>query len=84
METIKAPPDSRIRPLHNNKGIHAHLVGQPRKHRQNRAMFRKILDDGEAGDNVGLLLRGVDKKEIKEGSGSRKNGFHYSPHQVQS
>lgn len=30
-------------------------------------MFRKILDDGEAGDNVGLLLRGVDKREIKRG-----------------
>ncbi|MFA5325653.1 MAG: elongation factor Tu [Bacteroidales bacterium] len=30
-------------------------------------MFRKILDQGEAGDNVGLLLRGIDKKEIKRG-----------------
>jgi elongation factor Tu len=30
-------------------------------------MFRKILDEGRAGDNVGLLLRGVDKKEIKRG-----------------
>jgi elongation factor Tu len=30
-------------------------------------MFRKILNDGQAGDNVGLLLRGVDKKEIKRG-----------------
>ena len=30
-------------------------------------MFRKILDLGEAGDNVGLLLRGVDKDEIKRG-----------------
>ena len=30
-------------------------------------MFRKILDRGEAGDNVGLLLRGVDKKDIKRG-----------------
>ncbi len=30
-------------------------------------MFRKILDRGEAGDNVGLLLRGVDKNEIKRG-----------------
>ena len=30
-------------------------------------MFRKILDDGQAGDNVGLLLRGVDKNEIKRG-----------------
>ena len=30
-------------------------------------MFRKILDEGEAGDNVGLLLRGIDKAEIKRG-----------------
>ncbi len=30
-------------------------------------MFRKILDDGQAGDNVGLLLRGIDKDEIKRG-----------------
>ena len=30
-------------------------------------MFRKLLDEGEAGDNVGLLLRGIDKTEIKRG-----------------
>ena len=30
-------------------------------------MFRKILDEGQAGDNVGLLLRGVDKTEVKRG-----------------
>ena len=30
-------------------------------------MFRKILDRGEAGDNVGILLRGIDKNEIKRG-----------------
>ena len=30
-------------------------------------MFRKLLPQGEAGDNVGLLLRGVDKKEVKRG-----------------
>ncbi len=30
-------------------------------------MFRKILDEGEAGDNVGLLLRGIDKNEVKRG-----------------
>ena len=30
-------------------------------------MFRKILDEGRAGDNVGLLLRGIDKNEIKRG-----------------
>jgi elongation factor Tu len=30
-------------------------------------MFRKILDRGEAGDNVGILLRGIDKSQIKRG-----------------
>ena len=30
-------------------------------------MFRKLLDEGVAGDNVGLLLRGIDKNEIKRG-----------------
>ncbi len=30
-------------------------------------MFRKILDEGQAGDNVGLLLRGIDKKQIRRG-----------------
>eukprot|EP01031_Cornospumella_fuschlensis_P045585 gene45585-55792_t len=30
-------------------------------------MFRKILDRGEAGDNVGLLLRGIDKESIRRG-----------------
>ena len=37
-------------------------------------MFRKILDTGEAGDNVGLLLRGIDKKEIKRGMVIAKPG----------
>ncbi len=30
-------------------------------------MFRKLLDEGQAGDNVGLLLRGVDKREVERG-----------------
>ncbi len=30
-------------------------------------MFRKILEEGEAGDNVGLLLRGIDKAEVRRG-----------------
>jgi len=30
-------------------------------------MFRKLLDQGQAGDNVGLLLRGVDKRELERG-----------------
>jgi elongation factor Tu len=42
-------------------------------------MFRKILDDGQAGDNVGLLLRGVDKKEIERGMVLSKPGS-ITPH----
>jgi len=37
-------------------------------------MFRKILDEGRAGDNVGLLLRGIDKDEIKRGMVIAKPG----------
>ena len=29
-------------------------------------MFRKILDEGRAGENVGLLLRGIEKEILKE------------------
>jgi len=42
-------------------------------------MFRKILDRGEAGDNVGLLLRGIDKSEIKRGQVIAKPGS-ITPH----
>ena len=42
-------------------------------------MFRKILDQGEAGDNVGLLLRGIDKKDIKRGMVIAKPGS-ITPH----
>lgn len=42
-------------------------------------MFRKILDRGEAGDNVGLLLRGIDKKEIRRGMVIAKPGS-ITPH----
>jgi elongation factor Tu len=42
-------------------------------------MFRKILDRGEAGDNVGLLLRGIDKQEIKRGMVIAKPGS-ITPH----
>ena len=37
-------------------------------------MFRKLLDSGQAGDNVGLLLRGVDRKEIERGQVIAKPG----------
>jgi len=42
-------------------------------------MFRKVLDRGEAGDNVGLLLRGIDKDEIKRGMVIAKPGT-ITPH----
>ncbi|MBQ3882922.1 MAG: elongation factor Tu, partial [Bacteroidales bacterium] len=42
-------------------------------------MFRKLLDQGEAGDNVGLLLRGVDKKDVKRGEVIAKPGT-VTPH----
>ena len=43
-------------------------------------MFRKLLDEGEAGDNVGLRLRGIDKKEIKTGQVLAKPGTIH-PHE---
>jgi elongation factor Tu len=42
-------------------------------------MFRKLLDDGQAGDNVGLLLRGVEKNDIERGMVLAKPGS-ITPH----
>jgi elongation factor Tu len=42
-------------------------------------MFRKLLDDGQAGDNVGLLLRGIEKNEIERGMVLAKKGS-ITPH----
>jgi elongation factor Tu len=42
-------------------------------------MFRKLLDEGRAGDNVGLLLRGIDKKEVERGMVVAKPGS-VNPH----
>ena len=42
-------------------------------------MFRKLLDQGEAGDNVGLLLRGIDKKDVRRGEVVAKPGS-ITPH----
>lgn len=42
-------------------------------------MFRKLLDQGEAGDNVGLLLRGIEKDEVKRGQVIAKPGS-ITPH----
>ena len=42
-------------------------------------MFRKLLDEGQAGDNIGLLLRGVEKNEIERGMVLAKPGS-ITPH----
>ena len=42
-------------------------------------MFRKLLDEGHAGDNVGVLLRGVDKEEVERGMVLAKPGS-ITPH----
>ena len=42
-------------------------------------MFRKLLDQGEAGDNAGLLLRGIDKEDIARGMVLAKPGS-ITPH----
>jgi elongation factor Tu len=43
-------------------------------------MFRKTLDEGEAGDNVGILLRGIEKKDVERGQVLAKPGT-IKPHQ---
>jgi elongation factor Tu len=42
-------------------------------------MFNKLLDDGQAGDNIGTLLRGIDKKEVERGQVLAKPGS-ITPH----
>src|SRR5205807_8891678 len=37
-------------------------------------MFRKLLDEGQAGDNIGALLRGIDKDEVQRGQVLAKPG----------
>ena len=43
-------------------------------------MFRKLLDFAEAGDNIGALLRGVQRTDIKRGQVLCKPGSHPSTH----
>jgi translation elongation factor TU len=45
-------------------------------------MFRKLLDQGQAGDNVGCLLRGVEKDDIERGQVLAKPGLDHPAHQV--
>ena len=46
-------------------------------------MFRKLLDEGRAGDNVGALLRGTKREEIERGQVLGKPGTHHAAQEVQ-
>ena len=46
-------------------------------------MFRKTLDEGEAGDNIGALLRGVDRTQIERGQVLAKPGSIQNTQEVQ-
>ena len=46
-------------------------------------MFRKLLDEGMAGDNVGLLLRGTEKEEVERGQVVGQAGIDHAAHEVQ-
>ena len=45
-------------------------------------MFRKLLDEGRAGDNVGVLLRGTKREEVERGQVLAKPGSHHPAHAV--
>ena len=46
-------------------------------------MFKKLLDEGTAGDNIGVLLRGTDRAEIERGMVLAKPGVDHAAHEVQ-
>ena len=45
-------------------------------------MFRKLLDQGEAGDNVGVLLRGTKREEVERGQVLAAAGFDHAAHEA--
>jgi elongation factor Tu len=45
-------------------------------------MFRKLLDEGQAGDNVGVLLRGTKRDEVERGQVLAKPGIDHAAHEV--
>ena len=45
-------------------------------------MFRKLLDEGQAGDNVGVLLRGTKREEVERGQVLCQARQHHSAHAV--
>jgi elongation factor Tu len=46
-------------------------------------MFRKLLDEGQAGDNIGVLLRGTKRDEVERGQVVSAPGIDHPAHEVQ-
>ena len=46
-------------------------------------MFKKLLDEGQAGDNVGLLLRGTERKDVERGQVLAQAWLDHASHEVQ-
>ena len=47
-------------------------------------MFRKLLDQGQAGDNVGMLLRGTKREDVERGQVLAKPGSDQAAHELQA
>ena len=45
-------------------------------------MFRKTLDEGRAGDNAGMLLRGLKRENVQRGQVLATQRYHHTSHQV--
>ena len=45
-------------------------------------MFRKLLDEGRAGENVGVLLRGTKREEVERGQVLAEAGFNYTSYKI--
>src|SRR3712207_7468173 len=82
---IRRPPRSTLFPyttLFRSTGDEVEIVGMKEQTDKTVVtgveMFRKILDEGQAGDNVGCLLRGTKREEIERGDrkSTRLNSSH--------
>ena len=66
-------------------GDEIEIVGIGRRRRRRVTgveMFRKLLDEGPAGDNVGVLLRGTKREEVERGQVLAQTGFDHAAHEV--
>ena len=76
-------PGTVLHPIVNGERLDVEIVGLAEKSTSTVCtgveMFHKILDEGQAGDNLGLLLRGIDREEVERGMVIAKPGS-ITPH----